>query len=114
MRVYPHHNNVRVRRVWEAGVCLAGYIKQHPDAIWGRSVMEVRSGVGLTVLVFAGLCHPRCVNLTGFTNTCITNLAHNAKVVNLDWLEGQGVVMGKGRTLTTVRDPRGLSRCPLF
>ena len=40
VRVYPHHNDVRVWRVWEAGACLAKYLIQHPDAVRGRSVME--------------------------------------------------------------------------
>ena len=96
------------------GACLAEYLIQHPDAVRGRSVMEFGSGVGLTGLVVEGSCRPNCVSLTDFPNTCITNLAHNVEVVNRDWLEGQGVMTGKGRTLTTMRSPRGLSRCPLF
>ena len=48
VRVYNHHNNVRVQRVWEAEACLTNYLIHHSDAVQGRSVMEVGSGVGLT------------------------------------------------------------------
>ena len=111
MRVYPHHNNVIFWRVWEAGECLAKYLIKYPNAVRGRYVMEVGSGVSLTGLVVAGLCPTSRVSLTDFTNTYTTNIAHNAKVVNQGWLEGRGVLAGKGETLTTMRDPRGLYRC---
>ena len=114
LRVYPHHNDVKVRRVWEAGTCLVEYLIQHPAAVRGRSEMEVGSGVGLTGLLVAGLCRPIRVRLTYFTDICLTNLVHNVEVVNRHWLEGQGVVTGKWGTLKTLRSPRGLSWCPPF
>ena len=114
VRVYPHHNDVRVWKLWEAVVCLSKYLIQHPEAVRGPSIMEVGSGVGLTVLVVAVLCRPIRVSLTYFTDACLTNIAHNVEVVNQDWLEGRGVVMGKGGALMTVRNPRGFSKCPLF
>ena len=95
VRVYPHHNDVGVRRVWGAGACLSKYLIQHPNAVRGRSIMEVGSGVGLTGLVVAGLCRPSRVSLTSFNDTCLTNLAHNIDVVNHNLLEVQGVVTGE-------------------
>ena len=92
----------------------AEIIGELAHAVRGRSVMEVGSGVGLTGLVVTGLCRPSRVSLTDLTDACLTNLAHNVEVVNWDWLEGRGVVTGKGGTLMTVRAPRGLSRCPIF
>ena len=56
VRLYPHHNDVGVWRVWEARACLANYLIQHPDAVLGRSVIPFGSGVGLTGLVVAVLC----------------------------------------------------------
>ena len=50
VQVYPHHNNIGVWRVWEAGACLDEYRIQQPDAVWGRSIIEVGSGVGLKCL----------------------------------------------------------------
>ena len=95
MRVYPHHNDVRVWRVWEVGACLSENLIQHPNTVWGRSVMEVGSRVGLPGLVVAGLCRPSRVSLTNFTDACLTNLAHNVELVNRYWMEGQGVVTRK-------------------
>ena len=95
-------------------LCLVEYFIQYPDAVWGRSVMEVGSGVGLTVLVVVELCRLICVSLLDCTDSCLTKLAHNVNVVNRDWKEIRGVVTGKGGALTTVRTPRGLSLCPFF
>ena len=114
VRVYPHHNDFGFRKVWEAGAWLTEYLIKYPDAVRGRSVMEVGSGVGLTGLVVAGLCRPSRVSITDFTNTCLTNMAHNVEVFNRDWLEGQRDVTGKRGTLTTVISPWGLFRCPIF
>ena len=114
VRVYPHHNDVGVWRVWEVGACLDEYLIQPPDTVWGWSVMDVGSRVGLPGLVVAGLCRPSRVSLTNFTSACLINLDHNVEVVNRYWMEGRRVVTGKGRMLTTVRAPQGLSICPLF
>ena len=89
VRLYPHHNNVRVWRVREAGACLAEYLIQHPNAVRGRSVMEVGSGVVLTGSLVAIFFRPSCVILTNFINDCLTNIDHNVEVVNRDWLEGE-------------------------
>ena len=64
----------------------AEIIGELAHAVRGRSVMEVGSVVVLTGLLVAGLCRPRRVSLTNFTNACITNLDHNVEVVNWDWL----------------------------
>ena len=114
VRVYPHHNDVRDWRVWEVGACLSEYLIQHPDTVWGRSVMEFGSRMGLPGLVVARLCLPNRVSLTNFTNACLNNLAHNVEVVNRYWMEVRGVMTKKGGALTTVRAHRGLSLCPLF
>ena len=76
--------------------------------------MEVGSDVGLTGLLVAVLCRPGRVSINNFTDVCLTNLAHNFEVVNWYWLEGRGVVTGKGGMLTTVRALLGLSLCPIF
>ena len=77
VRVYPHHNDVGVRRVWEAGACLAEYLIQHPYVVRGRSVMEVGSGVGITGLIVVVFCRPSHVSLTYSTDACLTNIGHN-------------------------------------
>ena len=115
VRVYPQYNYVGVWRLWEAWSCLAEYLIQHSDAVWGRYVMEVGSGMGLTGLVVVWLCRPSHVSLTNFTDACLTNLSHNVEEVNQDWLEGRGVMKGKGGgEPTVVIVPRGLYRWPLF
>ena len=68
----------------------------------------------ITVLVVAGLCHPSRISLTDFTDACLTNLSHNVEVINRDWLEGRGVVMGKRRALKTVRAPQASLNAPFF
>ena len=62
VRVYPHHNNIGVWWVWEAGGFLAKYFIKNPDTVLGRSVMEVGLGAGLTGLVVVGLCRPSRVS----------------------------------------------------
>ena len=96
VRVYPHHNDVGFWRVWEVGACLANYLIQHAKAVQGRSVMEICSGVGLMVLVVMGLCRPSRFSLTNFSDAHLTNLANNVEMANRHWLEGQGVMTGKG------------------
>ena len=54
VQVYPHHNDIGVWRVWEAGACLDKYRIQQPDTVWGRSIIEVGSGVGLKCLAVEG------------------------------------------------------------
>ena len=80
---------------------------------WTPSI-EFGSGVGLTGLVVGVLCLPSCVSHTNFTNACLTNLFHNAKVVNQDFLEGQGVVTGRGRGADGGESSQGPLSMPPF
>ena len=90
IRVYPHHNDVGVRRVWEAGCCLAEFLLSHPDLIRDKKVIELGAGVGLTGIVAAGLCRPMHLHMTDYTEACLDNMEHNISV-NEDWLHRQGV-----------------------
>jgi len=90
VRVYPHHNDVGVRRLWEAGGALAEYLLTFPELIKGRVVLELGAGVGFTGIVAAGICAPKCLYLTDYTDTCLENMRHNIDF-NADWLQRQGV-----------------------
>ena len=90
IRVYPHHNDVGIRRVWEAGACLAEFLLSHPDLIRDKKVIELGAGVGLTGIVAAGLCRPMHLHMTDYTEACLDNMEHNISV-NEDWLHRQGV-----------------------
>jgi predicted nicotinamide N-methyase len=103
IRVFPHHNDVGLRRVWEAGACLAEYLLSHPDLIRDKKVIELGAGVGLTGIVAAGLCQPMHVHMTDYTEACLDNMEHNISV-NEDWLHRQGVNVdcdGRCRKLTS-------------
>ncbi|KAL7525870.1 hypothetical protein ACHAWF_001541 [Thalassiosira exigua] len=90
IRTYPHHNDVGVARVWEAGACLAEYIARYPHHVRNRNVVELGAGVGLTGLVAAGVAHAQSVHMTDYTEACLDNLAHNVRE-NRDWLIGRSV-----------------------
>ncbi len=87
IRVYPHHNDVGVAKVWEAGACLAEYILQNP--IRDRRVIELGAGVGLTGLVAAAV-RAKSVHMTDYTESTLDNLSCNVSI-NSKWLEGRGV-----------------------
>mmetsp|Transcript_12507 Transcript_12507/g.18946 ORF Transcript_12507/g.18946 Transcript_12507/m.18946 type:complete len:586 (-) Transcript_12507:127-1884(-) len=85
IKVYPHHNDVGVRKVWEAGAALAEFLLQRPHLVRGRNVCELGAGVGLTGLVIAGLCQTKTVHLTDYTNATLENLEYNVSI-NHDWI----------------------------
>ena len=90
IRVYPHHNDVGIRKVWEAGACLAEFLIAHPDQIRDKKVLELGAGVGLTGIVAAALCQVRHLHMTDYTEACLDNMEHNI-LVNKEWLARQGV-----------------------
>ncbi len=116
IRVYPHHNDVGVAKVWEAGACLAEYILCHPEVVRGRKIVELGAGVGLTGLVAAAAAaaaSASCsssnfsggrgndggnvvgggdlfVHMTDYTEACLENMACNVEL-NEGWLRRRGV-----------------------
>ncbi len=85
IKVYPNHNDVGVRKVWEAGGALAEYLVKNSDLIRDKKVLELGSGVGLTGIVIAGLCGTKQVHMTDFTDDTLSNLEHNISM-NTEWL----------------------------
>ena len=75
--VYPQHNDVGVRKVWEAGACLAEFLIKYPHYVDGKCVVEFGSGVGLTGLIASAYGRAKSVHMTDYTDACILNLSHN-------------------------------------
>mmetsp|Transcript_39607 Transcript_39607/g.69559 ORF Transcript_39607/g.69559 Transcript_39607/m.69559 type:complete len:263 (+) Transcript_39607:100-888(+) len=98
IRTYPHHNDVGVAKVWEAGACLAEYLIDNPQCVSDRNVVELGSGVGLTGLIAAGVSKAKSVHMTDYTEVCLENLAYNVDE-NRGWLMGKDVCPG---TVTAV------------
>ena len=90
IRTYPHHNDVGIAKVWEAGACLAEYITSYPQYIEGKSILELGAGVGLTGLIASGVAKAKSVHLTDYTEVCLDNLGYNVRE-NSEWLKGRGV-----------------------
>jgi predicted nicotinamide N-methyase len=90
IRVYPHHNDVGLRKVWEAGACLAEFLLSQPDLVHDKKVIELGAGVGLTGIVAAGLCQAKYFHMTDYTEGCLENMEHNI-AINEGWLRRQGV-----------------------
>lgn len=90
IRTYPHHNDVGVAKLWEAGGCLAEYIMLNPQCVRGRNVVELGAGVGLTGLVAAGVAKAKSVHMTDYTEVCLDNLAYNV-CENKGWLTRRGI-----------------------
>ena len=42
--MFPHHNDVGVRKVWEAGAALAEYLIERPELVRGKTVCELGAG----------------------------------------------------------------------
>ena len=93
IRTYPHHNDVGVAKVWEAGACLAEYILQHPTLIRNKKIVELGAGVGFTGLVAAGVVGATSVHMTDYTEACLDNMAYNVEM-NGNWLRRRGVAAG--------------------
>lgn len=85
IKVYPHHNDVGVQRVWEAGAALAEYLIENVHLVKDQHVCELGAGVGLTGLIIAGLCQTKSVHMTDYTNATLENLEYNC-TINYDWI----------------------------
>lgn len=92
IRIYPHHNDVGVAKVWEAGACLAEYLMQHSDCVRGRRVIELGAGVGLTGLIAAAI-GAESVHMTDYTDATLENLSYNVSINN-KWLADRGIDTG--------------------
>jgi protein-lysine N-methyltransferase EEF2KMT len=86
IKVFPYHNDVGVRKVWEAGAALAEFFLVRPDLIKDKSVLELGAGVGLTGIIISGLCEPKSVHLTDYTDATLINMEHNISV-NKTWIK---------------------------
>ena len=85
IKVFPHHNDVGVRKLWEAGAALTEYLMEHPELVRGKHVVELGAGVGLTGLVIAGLCGTASVHMTDYTDATLANMEHNV-ALNQEWI----------------------------
>ena len=90
-QVYPHHNDVGVRKFWEAGAALTEFLMVQPYNLYlhNRRVLELGAGLGLTGLVLAGQCATKSMHLTDYTNATLENMTKNVQQ-NRDWLAIQG------------------------
>lgn len=86
IKIFPYHNDVGVRKIWEAGAALAEFFLVRPDLIKDKSVLELGAGVGLTGIVISGLCEPNRVHLTDYTDATLINMEHNISV-NKHWIQ---------------------------
>jgi hypothetical protein len=50
IKVFPHHNDVGVRKVWEAGAALAEYLIERPELVRGKTVCELGAGKRHTIM----------------------------------------------------------------
>jgi len=91
IRTYPHHNDVGVAKVWEAGACLAEYIIYNPHCVKDKNLVELGAGVGLTGLIAAGCSRAKSVHMTDYTEVCLDNLSYNVDI-NEEWLRKRGVL----------------------
>ena len=80
LRMYPYHNDVGVRKVWEAGCCLAEFLYMYPLWLQNKLVIEIGSGVGLTGLFVAQMCQPFHIHMTDVTSYCLDNLQYNLSI----------------------------------
>mmetsp|Transcript_17562 Transcript_17562/g.33305 ORF Transcript_17562/g.33305 Transcript_17562/m.33305 type:complete len:418 (+) Transcript_17562:48-1301(+) len=77
IKIFPHHNDVGVRRVWEAGAALAEYLFENPQLVRQKNICEIGAGVGLTGISIAGLCDTKSVHMTDYTDSTLVNMEHN-------------------------------------
>ncbi|KAK1739580.1 lysine methyltransferase [Skeletonema marinoi] len=89
IRIYPHHNDVGVAKVWEAGACLAEYLMQYPECVRGLSCIEIGAGVGLTGFIAAAV-GAKSVHMTDYTDATLENLIYNVSINN-EWLGDRGI-----------------------
>lgn len=83
-RVYPQHNDVGVRKLWEAGACLIEYLIRNPELVDGKAVVELGAGVGTTGIIVAGLCKTKSMHMTDYTDATLLNMIHNV-AINKEW-----------------------------
>eukprot|EP00978_Attheya_sp_CCMP212_P011829 scaffold29379_cov53-Attheya_sp.AAC.1 len=80
IRVFPHHNQVGLQKVWEAGACLAEFLHEYPDHVRNKKVVEWGAGVGLTGFIVDRIGAER-VHLTDGTSALVLdNLTHNVSL----------------------------------
>eukprot|EP00978_Attheya_sp_CCMP212_P008951 scaffold21143_cov53-Attheya_sp.AAC.4 len=80
IRVFPHHNQVGVQKVWEAGACLAEFLHEYPDHVRNKKVVDWGAGVGLTGFIVDRIGAER-VHLTDGTSALVLdNLTHNVSL----------------------------------
>lgn len=87
IKIYPHHNDVGVQKVWEAGAALTEFLIANEHYIRNKSICELGAGVGFTGIVIAGVCQTEKVHMTDYTNATLENLQHNC-AINSDWING--------------------------
>ena len=80
IRVYPFHNDVGIRKVWEAGCCLAEFFLSYPSYVKDKHVLELGAGVGLTGLVVSACCGAKSVHMTDYTEGTLDNLKYNIDI----------------------------------
>jgi predicted nicotinamide N-methyase len=83
--IFPYHNDVSLR-FWEAGAALAEYLKEKPEWVKGKRVIELGAGVGVTGLVAAALCDAEHVLCTDCSELALSNM-RRAWEINREWLE---------------------------
>lgn len=86
IKVFPHHNDVGVQKVWEAGATLAEFFLAHPSFIQDKSIIELGAGVGLTGIIISGLCRPKRVHMTDYTDATLMNIEYNISI-NQYWIQ---------------------------
>jgi|AntRauTorckE5430_2_1112549.scaffolds.fasta_scaffold06381_1 hypothetical protein len=106
IKVFPYHNDVGVRKVWEAGAALTEYLIERPELVRGKTVCELGAGVGLTGIAISGLCQTKSVHLTDYTEATLDNVEHNVKA-NMDWVKRarcatMGTIGNEGQPVTSV------------
>ena len=106
IKIYPHHNDVGVQKVWEAGATLSEFLIANRHYVQNKSVCELGAGVGLTGLVIAGVCQTKQVHMTDYTNATLENLEHNC-VINKKWVSyarrrSQKALDDVGKVITAV------------
>ena len=86
VQIFPFHNDVGIRKVWEAGACLAEFLMTYPHFVENKHVLEFGAGVGLTGLVAATLA-AKSVHLTDYTDSTLINLRNNIDINRSLWNE---------------------------
>lgn len=87
------HNQVGMK-LWKAGLFMAEVCASVPQLFWGRSILELGSGTGITGITLASICNASKVYATDFhdevlrnleNNVCVNMLNASMIVAPLDW-----------------------------